>query len=249
MRPVAAARADRRRAPQPRPRRRVGAAVRDRPALSRRRRASDARRCCSPASGAPRDWQSGKAQAFDAFDAKAEVAGAARRGGRAGRQPAGVPRCRPDLASRAGRPSSGSGRRRSSPASASFTRGCRRALDAPAGAVAAEIYLDAIPAPRSSGRARAGLCAAGAAGGHPRLRLHRPGRACRRQPAPRDPRRRQGGDHRRAAVRPVRSARRAVAGLRSDAPAGRKSFTDEQIGEISKRIVAAAEKLGARLRS
>jgi phenylalanyl-tRNA synthetase beta chain len=28
-----------------------------------------------------------------------------------------------------------------------------------------------------------------------------------------------------------------------------KSFTDDQIGEISKRIVAAAEKLGARLRS
>ena len=28
-----------------------------------------------------------------------------------------------------------------------------------------------------------------------------------------------------------------------------KSFTDEQIGEISKRIIAAAEKLGARLRS
>ena len=28
-----------------------------------------------------------------------------------------------------------------------------------------------------------------------------------------------------------------------------KSFTDEQIGEISRRIVAAAEKLGAKLRS
>jgi phenylalanyl-tRNA synthetase beta chain len=28
-----------------------------------------------------------------------------------------------------------------------------------------------------------------------------------------------------------------------------KSFTDEEIGEISKRIVAAAEKLGARLRT
>ena len=28
-----------------------------------------------------------------------------------------------------------------------------------------------------------------------------------------------------------------------------KSFTDEQIGEISARIVAAAEKLGARLRT
>jgi phenylalanyl-tRNA synthetase beta chain len=28
-----------------------------------------------------------------------------------------------------------------------------------------------------------------------------------------------------------------------------KSFTDEQIGDISKRVVAAAEKLGARLRS
>jgi phenylalanyl-tRNA synthetase beta chain len=30
---------------------------------------------------------------------------------------------------------------------------------------------------------------------------------------------------------------------------GDKSFTDEQIGEISGRIVAAAEKLGAKLRS
>jgi len=30
---------------------------------------------------------------------------------------------------------------------------------------------------------------------------------------------------------------------------GNKSFTDEQIGEISRRITAAAEKLGARLRS
>ena len=28
-----------------------------------------------------------------------------------------------------------------------------------------------------------------------------------------------------------------------------KSFTDEQIGEVSRRIVASAEKLGARLRS
>ena len=28
-----------------------------------------------------------------------------------------------------------------------------------------------------------------------------------------------------------------------------KSFTDEQIGDVSQRIVAAAEKLGARLRS
>ena len=30
---------------------------------------------------------------------------------------------------------------------------------------------------------------------------------------------------------------------------GDKSFTDEQIGAISRRITAAAEKLGARLRS
>jgi len=30
---------------------------------------------------------------------------------------------------------------------------------------------------------------------------------------------------------------------------GEKSFTDEEIGAVSKQIVAAAEKLGARLRS
>ncbi len=47
----------------------------------------------------PRDWQTGKAQDFTAFDAKAEVAGAARGGRRAGRQPADLPGRRPDLAS------------------------------------------------------------------------------------------------------------------------------------------------------
>ena len=129
-------------------------------------------------------------------------------------------------------------------------RVCRRASTRPAGAVAAEIYLDAIPQGRASGHARAGLCAAGAAGGDARLRLHRPRRRPVRHARPRDPRRRQGGDRRRPAVRPVRSARRACRlAFEVTLQPAEKSFTDEQIAEISKRIVAAAEKLGARLRS
>ena len=63
----------------------------------------------------------------------------------------------------AARRASGLGRRPSSPLSANCIPGCKD-LDAPAGTVAAEIYLDAIPAQRSAGRARAALRAVAAAG-------------------------------------------------------------------------------------
>jgi phenylalanyl-tRNA synthetase beta chain len=123
------------------------------------------------------------------------------------------------------------------------------ALEAPAGTVAAEIYLDAIPAARASGRARPAFAP-------PSL-----------QPVTRDfaflvPAELTAE----ALVRAVRGADKAAivsARLfdRFETPDGLslavevtlqpsdKSFTDEEIAAISKRIVAAAEKLGAKLRS
>jgi phenylalanyl-tRNA synthetase beta chain len=124
-----------------------------------------------------------------------------------------------------------------------------KALDAPEGTVAAEIYLDAIPASRATGRARSAYAP-------PALQ------AMTRDFAflvPTD----LPADN---LVRAIRGAdKAAIASARlfdrfetSDGlslavevtlqPAD-KSFTDQQIGEISKRIIAAAEKLGARLRS
>ena len=119
----------------------------------------------------------------------------------------------------------------------------------PAGAVAAELYLDAIPAPRASGRARAPYKP-------PALQ------AVRRDFAfivPADvtadslARAIRGAD--KAAITAVRLFDRfqASEGLSLAFEVTlqpiEKSFTDEQIGEISQRIVVAAEKLGARLRS
>jgi phenylalanyl-tRNA synthetase beta chain len=125
----------------------------------------------------------------------------------------------------------------------------QKELDAPAGAVAAEIYLDAIPAPRSSGHARSAYSP-------PALQaITRDFAFLVPEELPAD-----------NLARAIRGADKgAITGVRlfdrfstSDGlslafevtlqPTD-KSFTDEQIGEISKRIVAAAEKLGARLRT
>ncbi|HWI75542.1 MAG TPA: phenylalanine--tRNA ligase subunit beta, partial [Sphingomicrobium sp.] len=123
-----------------------------------------------------------------------------------------------------------------------------KALDAPDGAVAAEIYLDAIPAPRSSGRARPQF-------EPPAL-----------QPVSRDfaflvptdvsadalARAIRGAD--KATITDVRLFDRfeASEGLslafEVTLQPGEKSFTEEELAAISKRIVAAAEKLGGKLR-
>jgi phenylalanyl-tRNA synthetase beta chain len=115
--------------------------------------------------------------------------------------------------------------------------------------VAADIYLDAIPAPRSPGRARVAYAPP-------------PLQAITRDFAflvPAD----LASDN---LLRAIRGAdKSSITGVRLfdrfDSPEGlslafevklqpsEKSFTDEQIGEISQRIVAAADKLGARLRS
>jgi len=196
----------------------------------------------------PRSWQSGKAQTFDPYDAKAEVLALL--------DAAGAPVANLQIVPDAG-PTWHPGR------SARLTLGPKtvvaaigelhpglaKSIDAPAGAVAAEIYLDSIPAPRSSGHARPAFTP-------PAL-----------QPVTRDfafivPTELPAEN----LLRALRGAdKTAITGVRLfdrfETPEGLslafevtlqptdKSFTDDQIGEISKRIVSAVEKLGGRLRS
>ena len=196
----------------------------------------------------PRSWQDGKAKAFEPMDAKAEALALLEAGG----APVANLQLYPDAG-----PSWHPGR------SATLRLGPKtilaafgelhprltRELDAPERAVAAEIYLDAIPAARSSGRARTHYTP-------PALQ------AVTRDFAfivPAD----LPADN---LVRAIRSADKlwiTAARLfdRFETADGlslavevtlqpaEKSFTDAELAEISKRIVAAAEKLGARLRS
>jgi phenylalanyl-tRNA synthetase beta chain len=194
----------------------------------------------------PRSWQSGKAKGFDAFDAKAEVLALL--------EAAGAPVANLQL-------SMGAGETWHPGRSATLDLGknilaafgelhprVAKELDTPPGTVAAEIYLDAIPAPRSSERARSAFTP-------PALQ------AVTRDFAfivPADL----------AAEALVRAIRGADKALIADArifdryegeqglslaievtlQPGEKSFTDAEIGEVSRKIVAAAEKLGATLR-
>jgi len=195
-----------------------------------------------------RGWQSGKAAPFDAFDAKGEALALL--------EAAGAPTDNLQVFADAG-PTWHPGRSatlRLGPKTIVASFGelhprLQKSLDTPAGAVAAEIYLDAIPPARSGGRARAAYAP-------PAL-----------QTITRDfafivPAELAAAE----LVRAIRGAdKTAITAARvfdlfeKDGELSLavevtlqpqdKSFTDEQIGEISKRIVAAAEKLGARLRS
>jgi phenylalanyl-tRNA synthetase beta chain len=195
----------------------------------------------------PREWQAGKAQMFDAFDAKAEVLALL--------EAAGAPVANLQVTADAG-PTWHPGRsaklglgKAVLAAFGELHPNLTRQLDAPPGAVAAEIYFDAIPAARSGGHARSQYVP-------PAL-----------QSITRDfafvvPSSVAAGDLTRA----IRGADKALISDvrlfdRFETSDGlslafevtlqpiEKSFTDEQIGEVSKKIVAAAEKLGARLRS
>ena len=196
----------------------------------------------------PRGWQDGKARTFDAFDAKAEAIALL--------EAAGAPVANLQLFADAG-PTWHPGR------SASLGLGPKtilarfgelhprlaKALDAPAGTMAAELYLDAIPAPRSSGRARAAFSP-------PAL-----------QPITRDfaflvPAD-LSADALIRAIRGVDKGAIVAARLfdRFESEAGQslaievtlqpteKSFTDPEIAAVSASIVSAAEKMGARLRN
>ena len=195
-----------------------------------------------------RGWRSGKARPFDAFDAKAEALALL--------DAAGAPVDNLQVFPDAG-PTWHPGRSatlRLGPKTilAAFGElhpGLQKSLDAPPGAVAAELYLDAIPAPRTGGRARSAYAP-------PALQtLTRDFAFVVPGELPAD-----------TVLRAIRGADKdAIAGVRQfdrfESSDGlslafevtlqpvEKSFTDEQIGEVSRRIVAAAEKLGAKLRS
>jgi len=195
----------------------------------------------------PRGWQDGKARGFDAHDAKAEVLALL--------DAAGAPVANLQLTMDAG-PTWHPGR------SAKLALGkailavfgelnprVAKALDAPAGTVAAELYLDAIPAPRKPERARSAFAP-------PTL-----------QPLTRDFAFVVPADvSADALVRAIRGADKALITAtrifdRYEGEQGLslavevtlqpvdKSLTDAEIGEVSGKIVAAAVKLGASLRS
>ena len=195
----------------------------------------------------PRGWQSGKATAFDAFDSKAHVLALL--------EAAGAPVANLQVFADAG-PTWHPGR------SARLGLGPKtivarfgelhpalaKSLDAPPGLIAGEIYLDASPAPRSSGRARA---------------VFEPAVL---QPVTRDfaflvpadlaaeslTRAIRSSD--KAAITDVRLFDRfeAADGLslafEVTLQPSEKSFTEEELSAISAKVVAAAERLGAKLR-
>jgi phenylalanyl-tRNA synthetase beta chain len=193
-----------------------------------------------------RNWLSGKPKGFDAFDSKAEVLALL--------EAAGAPVANVQL-------NMGAGETWHPGRSATLGLGknilaafgeihprVAKELDAPAGTVAAEIYLDAIPAPRASERARSAYTP-------PALQ------AVTRDFAFLVP-------AELAAETLVRAVRGADKTLITDArifdryegeqglslaievtlQPGEKSFTDAEIAEVSRKIVASAEKLGASLR-
>jgi len=194
----------------------------------------------------PRGWRTGKAQGFDAFDAKAEALALL--------EAAGAPVPNLQLGMSAGEtwhPGRSATLGLGKAVLAAFGElhpRVAKELEVPAGTVAAEIYLDAIPAPRTTERARAAFTP-------PAL-----------QPVTRDfaftvPAE-LGAD---ALVRTVRGADKAVItdarlfdryegeqglslAVEVTLQPGEKSFTDAEIAEVSRKIVAAAEKLGATLR-
>jgi len=197
----------------------------------------------------PRHWQWGAGQGFSAFDAKAEVVALLDAAG----APVGNLQTFPGAGATWHPGRSATLRLGPKTILAAFGElhpALVARLDGPPGAIAAEIYLDAIPPARSAGRARTAYAP-------PAL-----------QPVTRDfafliPDDLAGE----ALVRAVRGAdKEAIADVRvfdRYRPDGGglslalevtlqptdKSFTDDEIAVISKRIVGAAEKLGARLRS
>jgi len=195
----------------------------------------------------PRDWRAGKAQPFDAFDAKAEALALL--------EAAGAPVANLQVFEDAGptwHPGRsarlGLGPKTIVAAFGELHPALARRFDAPAGTVAAEIYLDTIPPPRASGRARPQYAPPALQGVSrdfaflvpPDLAADTLGRAIR------------GAD--KAAISGVRlfdrfeSPEGLSLAFEVTLQPAEKSFTEEELAAISKRIVAAAEKLGARLR-
>ena len=196
----------------------------------------------------PRGWQSGKAHNFDAFDAKAEVLALLDAAG----APVGNLQLFPDAGPtwHPGRSAKlGLGPKTLVAAFGELHPSLTRSLSAPLGAVAAEIYLDAIPAPRSSGHARSRYAPPALQDVTRDFAFIVPSDL----PADNLLRAIRGAD--KAAIASVRLFDRFQShdglslAFEVTLQPVEKSFTDEQIAEVSGRILAAAAKLGARLRS
>ncbi|MEO8618364.1 MAG: phenylalanine--tRNA ligase subunit beta [Sphingomicrobium sp.] len=195
-----------------------------------------------------RSWQDGKAKGFDAFDAKAEALAVL--------EAAGAPVGNLQLFMDAGETwhpgrsaRLGLGPKMILAAFGELHPRIAKALDVPAGTVAAEIFLDAIPAPRSAERARAAFTP-------PALQ------SISRDFAfivPCD----LSAD---ALVRAIKGADKALItdarifdryegeqglslAIEVTMQPTEKTLTDAEIGDVSGKIVAAAAKLGATLRS
>jgi phenylalanyl-tRNA synthetase beta chain len=194
-----------------------------------------------------RGWRSGKAQAFDAFDAKAEVLALL--------EAAGAPVANLQVFPDAG-PTWHPGRSATlglgpKTVLASFGElhpALAKTLDAPQGLVAGEIYLDAIPAPRSAGRARAPYSPPALQSVTRDFAFIVPSEVT----ADALVRAIRGSD--KAAITSVRLFDRfetpdglSLAFEVTMQPAD-KSFTEEELAAISAKVVAAAGKLGAKLR-
>ncbi len=195
----------------------------------------------------PRDWQGGKARPFDAYDAKAEVLALL--------DAAGAPVANLQVLADAG-PTWHPGRSARlglGPKTilASFGEvhpGLIRALDGPDGLIAGEIYLDTIPASRSSGRTRPAYTPPALQAVTRDFAFFVPGDLA----AETMERAIRGSD--KTAITDVRLFDRFETpealslAFEVTMQPDSKSFTDEELAEISSRIVGAAEKLGARLR-
>ena len=196
-----------------------------------------------------RDWQTGKAQDFTAFDAKAEVVALL--------DAAGAP-----IASLQVFPDAGpvwhpgrSATLRLGPKTvvAAFGELHPRLVkehDVPGGCVAAEIYLDAIPSSRGSGHARAAYSPPALQAISRDFAFVMPAEVT----AEKLVRAVAGAD--KQFIRGVRVFDRyqpeggeLSLALEVSIQPAEKSLTEEEIAAISKRIVEAAEKLGARLRT
>ena len=194
-----------------------------------------------------RHWRSGKARGFDAFDAKAEVLAVLEAAGAPVENLQVVPDAGPTW--HPGR----SATLRLGPKTILAAFGelhpkLQKSIDAPAGAVAAEIYLDAIPAGRPSGRARAAFAPPALQSVTRDFAFFVPAelasdaltRAIR------------GAD--KGAITAVRLFDRFEGkdglslAVEVTLQPGDKSFTEPEIVEVSRKVVAAAEKLGGKLR-
>jgi phenylalanyl-tRNA synthetase beta chain len=196
-----------------------------------------------------RDWQTGKAQDFTAFDAKAEVVALL--------DAAGAPTANLQVFPDAG-PVWHPGR------SATLRLGPKtivaafgelhprlvREHDVPGGCVAAEIYLDAIPSSRDGGHARSAYSPPALQAINRDFAFVVPADVS----ADKLVRAIAGAD--KQLIRSVRVFDRyqpkdgdLSLAIEVSLQPGEKSFTDDEIGAISKRIVEAAGKLGASLRT